>query len=204
MGSFITVFAKHFVVALPSSAVLAGHALLDIRKMENNYKWLVHHGDKNYEWFVKGEGQDANEVLYARLPFVEPSAETDDLFAYQAYVPRNQSTLLGPAHPYSRMSRFEVFDPHTSPLALITTREFRIFMDRFASFSQNVIAQFDALERKVTYLGSKVVSLRQQLEASGLTVLLLTLSPRLLLSHPPKPMTFLLTKLMCQGIKVLF
>ncbi|KAL2944220.1 Methionine--tRNA ligase [Bienertia sinuspersici] len=56
MGSFITVLTKHFGVTLPSCVVSSGHALLDIRQMENNYKWLVHLGDKNYEWFVKGEG----------------------------------------------------------------------------------------------------------------------------------------------------
>ncbi|KAL2924301.1 Ribonuclease PH [Bienertia sinuspersici] len=141
MGSFVTVFAKHFGVALPSSTVLAGHALLD------------------------GEGKDANKVLYANLPCpathlsnpnallfkpgdsyspptaaVEPSAKIDDLFAHQAYVPRDQSTLLGPTHPYSRMSRPEVFDPHTPPLAPVLTREFRLFIDCFASFSQVVIA----------------------------------------------------------------
>ncbi|KAL2931240.1 Uncharacterized protein RDABS01_036650 [Bienertia sinuspersici] len=107
MGSFITVFAKHFGVALPSSTVLAGYALLDIRQMEHNYKWLVHRGDKNYERFVKGEGKDANKVLYANLSCpathlsnpnallfksgdsysppiaaVEPSAITDDFFAH--------------------------------------------------------------------------------------------------------------------------
>ncbi|KAL2905798.1 2-isopropylmalate synthase, partial [Bienertia sinuspersici] len=84
--------------------ILFGHALLDIRRMEKNYKWLVKHGDMNYEWFVNGEGKDANKVLYARLPcpathlrnpnallftpsdsyspvttIVEPSAETSDL-----------------------------------------------------------------------------------------------------------------------------
>ncbi|KAL2896183.1 Uncharacterized protein RDABS01_037967 [Bienertia sinuspersici] len=194
MGSFITVFAKHFGVALPSSDVLAGHALLDIRQMGHNYKWLVHRSDQNYEWFVKGEGKDANKVLYANLPCpathlsnpnallfkpgdsysspttaVEPSTETDDLFAHQAYVPRDQSALLGPAHPYFRMSRSEVFDSQTPPLAPVTTREFRLFMDCFASFSQDVIAQFDTLERRVVDLSSEVVSLRQQLAASGPT-----------------------------------
>ncbi|KAL2903723.1 Cullin-9 [Bienertia sinuspersici] len=194
MGSFITVFAKHFGVALPSSTALAGHALLDIRQMEHNYKCLVHRGDKNYEWFVKGEGKDANKVLYANLPCpathlsnpnallfkpgdsyspptaaVEPSAETDDLFAHKAYVPRDQSTPLGPTHPYSRMSRPKVFYPYTPPLAPVTTREFRLFMDCFVSFSQDVIAQFDALEWKVAKLASEVVSLHQQLEASGPT-----------------------------------
>ncbi|KAL2900441.1 Transcription elongation factor GreA 1 [Bienertia sinuspersici] len=126
MGSLITIFAKHLGVALPTSTVLCGHALSDIRQMENNYKWLVQCGDKNYEWFVKGEGKDANKVLYARLPchvthlsnpnallfmpgdshsphtvVAEPYVETKDLFAHKAYVPRDQSALLGPAHPYS-------------------------------------------------------------------------------------------------------
>ncbi|KAL2929445.1 Vascular endothelial growth factor D [Bienertia sinuspersici] len=177
-GSFITIFAKHFGVALPSSAVLAGHALLDIRQMEHNYKWLVHRGDWDYEWFVKGEGKDANKVLYARLPCpvthlsnpngllfkpsdsyspstaaVEPATETDDLFSHQAYVLQDQCALLGPAHPYSGMSRSEDFYPHTASLAPVTTREFRLFMDFFASLRS----------------WFEVVSLRQQLEASGPT-----------------------------------
>lgn len=193
MGSFITVFAKHVGVPLSSYTVLSGHALLDIPQMENHYKWLVHRPPAGYEWFVRGEGKDADKILYAYLPCPAtrlsspgallfspgassttiavdaPSTCTSDPFAHQAYVPRDQSALLGPAHPYSRMSRSEVFDPHTPPLAPVTTREFRLFMDCFANFSQDVIAQFDKLERRVVDLGSEVVSLRQQFQASGPT-----------------------------------
>ncbi|KAL2944340.1 Glutathione S-transferase gliG [Bienertia sinuspersici] len=143
---------------------------------------------------AKGEGKNANKVLYAHLscpathlnnpsallftpgdssstPTVvdEPSANTSDLFAHQTYVPQDQNALLGPSHPYSRMSCSKVFYPHTTLLAPVTTREFWLFMDRFASFSQDVIAQFDTLERRVADLGSEVVSLRQQLKASGPT-----------------------------------
>ncbi|KAL2901069.1 Uncharacterized protein RDABS01_026151 [Bienertia sinuspersici] len=159
MGSFITVFAKHFGVALLSSAVLAGHALLDIRQMEHNYKWLVHRGDKNYEWFFKREGKDATKVLYANLPCPATHLSNPNALLFKP----------GPAHPYSRMSRSKVFDPQTPPLAPVTTREFRLFMDCFTSFSQDVIAQFDALERRVVALSFEVVSLHQQLAAFGPT-----------------------------------
>ncbi|KAL2940365.1 Structural glycoprotein gp41 [Bienertia sinuspersici] len=107
MGSFITVFAKHFGVALPSSAVLAGHALLDIRQMEHNYKWLVHRGDKNYEWFVKGEGKDANKVLYANLP------------CPATHLSNPNALLFKPGDSYSPPT---VVEPSAKPMTFLLTK----------------------------------------------------------------------------------